>query len=125
MLTACFLLLPAALPPPLIAFCVDNLPLLLDLLSDKVRPVQRAAEALLKTVTESLNANALRFPHLVIPNILTACRSSKNWQTTLGALNFLSSLATGTEEVAAQVSHSLPLIVPVLSETARCQASGG
>uniref|UniRef100_A0A0G4HPL7 ABC transporter domain-containing protein n=1 Tax=Chromera velia CCMP2878 TaxID=1169474 RepID=A0A0G4HPL7_9ALVE len=100
--------------PTFVAFCAANMPLFFDLLSDKVRPVQLAAEALLKTVSKTLNANAL--PHLVIPNILAACHSSKNWQTKQGALTFLSSLATGTAEVAAQVTVSLPIIVPILSE---------
>lgn len=101
--------------PAIVAYLANRISQILDMLSDKVKPVQLSAEALIKTISAAIPAFAL--PYLVVPQILEACHSSKQWQTKQGALTLLSSLAsTENALIKEKINLSLPLIIPVLSE---------
>lgn len=101
--------------PAIAAFLSCKVCQILELLADKVKPVQFSAEALVKSLSTAFCAFAM--PYLIVPEILAACHSSKQWQTKQGALTLLSSLAMdGNQQMKDKLNLSLPIIIPVLSE---------
>jgi len=85
---------------------------IMDLLSDKVKAVQVAADSVLNSFVKILSPLSVRT--LIIPSLLESMGMKKAWQTKVAALNILSGIC---DNLPLEVASQLPSIVPVLSET--------
>ncbi len=75
----------------------------------QVTPVREAASATRKAFTSLLNEQAIK---VVLPELLAALDTKKNWQTKNAALACLGEL---TKRCPSQVSKCLPDIIPAVS----------
>lgn len=91
-------------------YILHLLPQLLTCLSDKVAPVRVAADAAMTALFSRLCAYSV---DAVLPVLFDAMALSRNWQTKVGALNALRSLAKTAPKPLAK---ALPEIVPKLTE---------
>ncbi|EIE22864.1 elongation factor EF-3 [Coccomyxa subellipsoidea C-169] len=94
---------------PVEPFVALVLATILEKCSDKVTPVREAASATRKAFTSLLNEQAIK---VVLPELLAALDTKKNWQTKNAALACLGEL---TKRCPSQVSKCLPDIIPAVS----------
>lgn len=91
-------------------YVLHLLPQLLTCLGDKVAPVRAAAETAMNALFTRLCAYSM---DTVLPVLFEGLGLARNWQTKVGALNALRTLAKSAPKALAK---SLPEIVPKLTE---------
>jgi len=89
------------------AWIAPMLPDVIEALSDKMKPVQLAANEVVTTLGDTLSPNALRF---VIPMVLAECDGK--WQGNLGRAQMLGNLS---KKHPKQMARHLTEVIPVLN----------
>mmetsp|Transcript_15299 Transcript_15299/g.26489 ORF Transcript_15299/g.26489 Transcript_15299/m.26489 type:complete len:1035 (+) Transcript_15299:185-3289(+) len=92
-------------------FIISLLPILLVLVADKAAPVRTAADAALVAFIAALHPYSVE---AVLPVLFEGMGTARNWQTKVGSLNALRSLA---KVAPRQVAYCLPDIVPRMTES--------
>jgi len=90
---------------------VSSLPVILNAASHKLASVRAAAEGVVNTLLDNMNANATG---LVLNHLFSATEVEKGWQTRTLALKTIAALGPKFPE---QLGKSLPAIVPVVTSS--------
>ncbi|KAF5831548.1 hypothetical protein DUNSADRAFT_12961 [Dunaliella salina] len=105
-----FTALVKAVGPTAEPFVMGLLPAVLDRLSDKVAPVRTAAEAAVPAVIDTVNPYSVED---VLVHVFDGMAQAKGWQTKVGALNAMKTLAA---RAPRQIAKQLPHIVPQVTQ---------
>lgn len=91
-------------------FVAPLIPVALELLADKAKPVQLAAQAALPVILKSLHPASAK---MVLPMLYNAMDYSKKWQIKEGALKALGTLVSVAPK---QMTKAVPEIIPLVSD---------
>ncbi len=97
------------------AFIISLLGPMMDLASNRLKPVQDEASAAVKAIAKAFSSDALSS---VLPTIFKAMEYGQKWQTRVVALDFLAGLADHTpEQLGILLPEVVPLLTPCMSDT--------